>query len=69
MAIDNGMVNRDLYRFVDDEGEEYFVVGPRHSITDVLNQLIAESGFEEVETVLESIRNEAKEVGLYDGNL
>lgn len=65
---DEPMVNRELYRFTDDEGEEYFVVGPRHSITDVLNQLVNESGFAELEAVFDSIVQTAKEAGLYDGN-
>lgn len=52
------MVNRVLYRFEDDEGEEFLVIGPRHSITDVLNALIAESGIDEVEQVLALIRKD-----------
>ena len=64
--LQDGMINRPLAAFTDVEGEKYLLMTPGHSITDVLNELINENGFQEVEEVLASIIDSAKGRGVYD---
>lgn len=54
--------------YEDENGDEWLLVSPEASITDILNRLIFESGFDEVETVLDQIIEDAVRQSEYEDN-
>lgn len=61
-------INREPHRFEDQEGNEFVIFDKDHTVTDMLNEIIRDVGFDEVEAVLGIMIENAKEAGTYEDN-